>query len=62
MTLVMWSVSYAVFSAFVPRKFAASSSTIERFGYKREDIVVLTDDQHDPQSRPTKSNMVGLFL
>lgn len=33
----------------------------EKFGYKREDIVVLTDDQQDPRSIPTKNNMVGLF-
>jgi hypothetical protein len=30
----------------------------ERFGYKREDIVVLTDDQQDPRSIPTRSNMI----
>ncbi|KAF8274852.1 caspase domain-containing protein, partial [Lactarius quietus] len=31
---------------------------IEKFGYKREDIVVLTDDQRDPRSIPTKTNML----
>ncbi|KAH9972769.1 caspase domain-containing protein [Lactifluus volemus] len=30
----------------------------ERFGYRREDIVVLTDDQHDPRSVPTKANII----
>ncbi|KAH9058343.1 metacaspase-1 [Lactarius vividus] len=30
----------------------------ERFGYKREDIVVLTDDQQDPRSIPTKVNII----
>ncbi|KAN0138941.1 Caspase domain containing protein [Lactarius tabidus] len=30
----------------------------ERFGYKREDIVVLTDDQRDPRSIPTKTNIL----
>ncbi|KAH9178301.1 caspase domain-containing protein, partial [Lactarius sanguifluus] len=30
----------------------------ERFGYKREDIVVLTDDQQDPRSIPTKINII----
>ncbi|TFY82258.1 hypothetical protein EWM64_g1761 [Hericium alpestre] len=28
------------------------------FGYKRDDIVVLTDDQQHPRSRPTKENML----
>ncbi|THH15699.1 hypothetical protein EW146_g4816 [Bondarzewia mesenterica] len=28
------------------------------FGYKREDIVVLTDDQNDPRSIPTKQNLL----
>lgn len=31
----------------------------ERFGYKREDIVVLTDDQRDPRSIPTKTNIIN---
>ncbi|KAI0303843.1 caspase domain-containing protein [Multifurca ochricompacta] len=31
----------------------------ERFSYKREDIVVLTDDQQDPRSRPTKKYIMG---
>ncbi|KAI0259901.1 caspase domain-containing protein [Gloeopeniophorella convolvens] len=30
----------------------------DRFGYKRDDIVVLTDDQQDPRSKPTKRNML----
>lgn len=29
----------------------------ERFGYKREDMVILTDDQHNPMSQPTKANI-----
>lgn len=29
-----------------------------RFGYKQEDIVVLTDDQNGPRSMPTKDNML----
>ncbi|KAA1467452.1 peptidase C14 [Dentipellis sp. KUC8613] len=28
------------------------------FGYRRDDIVVLTDDQQDPMSRPTKDNIL----
>jgi metacaspase-1 len=51
-----------IFSFRASRKFAASSPTLERFGYRREDIVVLTDDQHDPRSVPTKANIVNLFL
>lgn len=35
---------------------------LEKFGYKRDDIVVLTDDQQDPRSIPTRNNMVGLLL
>ena len=51
---------YAVFSASVfPYDVATWSYAIERFGYKREDIVVLTDDQRDPRSIPTKTNIVS---
>lgn len=28
------------------------------FGYKREDMVLLTDDQHNPMSQPTKANIL----
>ncbi|KAF2242056.1 hypothetical protein BU26DRAFT_164390 [Trematosphaeria pertusa] len=28
------------------------------FGYKREDMVTLTDDQHNPLSQPTKANIL----
>ncbi|KAH0545383.1 hypothetical protein FGG08_000524 [Glutinoglossum americanum] len=30
----------------------------ERYGYKREDMVILTDDQKNPMSQPTKANML----
>ncbi|KAJ6114488.1 hypothetical protein N7486_000266 [Penicillium sp. IBT 16267x] len=30
----------------------------ERFGYRREDMVILTDDQTNPMSIPTKQNML----
>lgn len=30
----------------------------ERFGYAREDMVTLTDDQHNPMSQPTKANIL----
>lgn len=30
----------------------------ERFGYAREDMVILTDDQHNPMSQPTKANIL----
>ncbi|KAJ5234070.1 uncharacterized protein N7469_005836 [Penicillium citrinum] len=30
----------------------------ERFGYKREDMVILTDDQRNPMSIPTKANIL----
>src|SRR4051794_8681457 len=30
----------------------------ERFGYKREDMVILTDDQQNPMSQPTKQNIL----
>lgn len=29
----------------------------ERYGYKWEDMVILTDDQKDPRKIPTKQNM-----
>ena len=28
------------------------------FGYKREDMVILTDDQQNPMSKPTKANIL----
>ena len=34
----------------------------ERFGYTRHDIVVLTDDQQDPRSVPTKDNIVSVCV
>ncbi|KAJ5623425.1 hypothetical protein N7490_012030 [Penicillium lividum] len=30
----------------------------ERFGYRREDMVILTDDQKNPMSIPTKQNII----
>ncbi|KAM4057957.1 caspase domain-containing protein [Hirsutella rhossiliensis] len=31
---------------------------VENFGYKREDMVILTDDQQNPMSQPTKQNIL----
>jgi hypothetical protein len=33
------------------------SLTAERFGYKQEDIVMLTDDSRDAWAMPTKGNI-----
>lgn len=30
----------------------------ERFSYKRQDMVILTDDQQNPRSQPTKQNIM----
>jgi hypothetical protein len=30
----------------------------ERYNYKWEDMVILTDDQRDPRKVPTKANMI----
>lgn len=30
----------------------------ERFGYKPQDMVILTDDQQDPRSIPTRENII----
>ncbi|KAI0385744.1 caspase domain-containing protein [Hypomontagnella monticulosa] len=35
-----------------------SQFLIERYGYKREDMIILTDDQHDPIMIPTKANIL----
>lgn len=35
-----------------------SSFLHERKGYRREDMVILTDDQKNPKSLPTKSNII----
>lgn len=31
---------------------------VEHFGYRREDMVILTDDQQNPMSQPTKQNIL----
>ncbi|KAL6866744.1 hypothetical protein J3F83DRAFT_740986 [Trichoderma novae-zelandiae] len=38
-----------------------SAFLVERYGYKREDMVILTDDQTDPVMRPTKANIIRAF-
>ncbi|KAM4063758.1 caspase domain-containing protein [Hirsutella rhossiliensis] len=35
-----------------------SNFLCERYNYKREDMVILTDDQSNPVMRPTKDNMI----
>ncbi|CZS92586.1 probable Metacaspase-1 [Rhynchosporium graminicola] len=35
-----------------------SSFLAENFGYKRDDMVLLTDDQQNPMSQPTKQNIL----
>ncbi|KAJ5793445.1 hypothetical protein N7457_000044 [Penicillium paradoxum] len=35
-----------------------SNFLTQRFGYKREDMVILTDDQRNPMSLPTKANIL----
>ncbi|KAK3320051.1 caspase domain-containing protein [Cercophora scortea] len=35
-----------------------SGYLVENFGYKREDMVILTDDQQNPMSQPTKQNIL----
>lgn len=35
-----------------------SSYLNENFGYRREDMVILTDDQQNPMSQPTKQNIL----
>ncbi|PHH87282.1 hypothetical protein CDD83_9073 [Cordyceps sp. RAO-2017] len=35
-----------------------TSYLAEHFGYKREDMVILTDDQQNPMSQPTKQNIL----
>lgn len=35
-----------------------STYLIENYGYKREDMVLLTDDQQNPMSQPTKQNLL----
>ncbi|KAJ5111570.1 hypothetical protein N7532_002105 [Penicillium argentinense] len=35
-----------------------SSFLHQRFGYRREDMVILTDDQRNPMSIPTKTNIL----
>ncbi|KAB5549511.1 metacaspase-1 [Coniochaeta sp. 2T2.1] len=35
-----------------------SNFLMERYGYKREDMVILTDDQSNPVLQPTKDNII----
>jgi hypothetical protein len=35
-----------------------SAFLVERYGYKREDMVLLTDDQSNPVMHPTRSNII----
>ena len=35
-----------------------SAYLAERYGYAREDMVILTDDQRNPKSQPTKANIL----
>lgn len=35
-----------------------STFLVEQYGYKREDMVILTDDQQNPMSQPTKQNIL----
>lgn len=35
-----------------------SAFLIEKYGYRREDMVILTDDQRDPVLQPTKQNIL----
>jgi hypothetical protein len=35
-----------------------SEFLVERYGYRREDMVVLTDDQQNPMGQPTKQNIL----
>jgi hypothetical protein len=35
-----------------------SSFLMQHYNYKREDMVILTDDQPNPVMQPTKANMV----
>jgi hypothetical protein len=30
----------------------------DNFGYQRDDMVILTDDQQNPMSQPTKQNIL----
>ncbi|KAL2022096.1 hypothetical protein VTK56DRAFT_6140 [Thermocarpiscus australiensis] len=35
-----------------------SAFLVENYGYKREDMVILTDDQQNPIAQPTKANII----
>ena len=35
-----------------------SAFLVERHGYKREDMVLLTDDQSNPVMQPTRENII----
>lgn len=35
-----------------------SAFLVERYGYKREDMVILTDDQPNPVMQPTRANII----
>jgi hypothetical protein len=35
-----------------------TSFLTNRYGYRKEDMVTLTDDQRNPMSQPTKANIL----
>nr|CEG04868.1 unnamed protein product [Fusarium clavum] len=38
-----------------------SAFLVERYNYKREDMIILTDDQQDPIMIPTRENIIRAF-
>jgi len=61
MTPAILRGSFAVnLPSMFPTKHHHLMFVSERFGYSRNDIVVLTDDQQDPRSIPTKDNIVSV--
>lgn len=57
--LAIFSGSFAVRSSAVHLNPSVTEFTA-KFGYKEEDIVMLTDDARNPRQLPTRDNIVML--
>lgn len=62
MTRAMFSASFAASLIVVlPPSLFSHTRFIGQFGYRQEDIVMLTDDAQNPRQVPTKQNMVSFL-
>lgn len=59
MMLEISNVLFAVCSFIIIWFLAIISHFVAQFGYKQDDIVMLTDDARNPRQIPTRENIVS---